>query len=78
MSKINKSFGSVFGTGISAKQGIVQDLSRLSNLGTLSHLRRTNVNIERSSKFCKCLKHIKTYRTLLNNIEHCWKLLNTY
>ena len=33
-----------------SKQGIVQDLNRLSNLGTLSHLRRTNVPIERSSK----------------------------
>ena len=40
MDSINKSFGGSFGTGISAKQGIVQDLNRNSMLGTLSHLRR--------------------------------------
>ena len=32
------------------KQGIVQDLNRLSNLGTLSHLRRTNLPLSRSAK----------------------------
>ena len=31
-------FGGVFGTGISARQGIVQDLNRNSMLGTLSHI----------------------------------------
>ena len=40
LNNINKSFGAVFGTGISAKQGIVQDLNRLSMLGSLSHVRR--------------------------------------
>ena len=37
---IIKSFGSVFGTGLSGRQGIVQDLNRNAMLGTLSHLRR--------------------------------------
>ena len=32
------------------KQGIVQDLNRLSNLGSISHLRRTNLPLSRSSK----------------------------
>ena len=32
------------------KQGIVQDLNRLSNLGTISHLRRTNLPLSRSAK----------------------------
>ena len=36
---IIKSFGSVFGTGLSGRQGIVQDLNRNAMLGTLSHLR---------------------------------------
>ena len=40
MNNISKSFGSSFGTGISARQGIVQDLNRISMLGTLSHIRR--------------------------------------
>jgi len=40
MDVIVKSFGSVFGTGVSGRQGIVQDLNRNAMLGTLSHLRR--------------------------------------
>jgi len=40
MDVIVKSFGSVFGTGLSGRQGIVQDLNRNAMLGTLSHLRR--------------------------------------
>ena len=40
MDIIMKSFGSVFGTKLSARQGIVQDLNRNVMLGTLSHLRR--------------------------------------
>tara|TARA_B100000900_G_scaffold416092_1_gene449021 strand:- start:413 stop:4141 length:3729 start_codon:yes stop_codon:yes gene_type:complete len=40
MDSIVKSFGSVFGTGLSGRQGIVQDLNRAAMLGTLSHLRR--------------------------------------
>tara|TARA_B110000858_G_scaffold39087_1_gene44301 strand:+ start:953 stop:5107 length:4155 start_codon:yes stop_codon:yes gene_type:complete len=40
MNSINKSFGGTFGTSISARQGIVQELNRLSMLGTLSHIRR--------------------------------------
>ena len=40
MDIIVKSFGSVFGTGLSGRQGIIQDLNRNAMLGTLSHLRR--------------------------------------
>ena len=40
LDSIVKSFGSVFGTGLSGRQGIVQDLNRNAMLGTLSHLRR--------------------------------------
>ena len=40
MDVIVKSFGSVFGTGLSGRQGIIQDLNRNAMLGTLSHLRR--------------------------------------
>ena len=40
MDNIVKSFGSVFGTKLSGKQGIVQDLNRNAMLGTLSHTRR--------------------------------------
>ena len=38
MDTIVKSFGAVFGTNLSARQGIVQDLNRNTMLGTLSHL----------------------------------------
>ena len=37
MDSINKSFGARFGTGISCRQGIVQDLNRNAMLGT-SHI----------------------------------------
>ena len=40
MNNIIKSFGAVFGTGLSGRQGIIQDLNRNAMLGTLSHIRR--------------------------------------
>ena len=40
MDTIVKSFGARFGTGLSSRQGIVQDLNRNVMLGTLSHIRR--------------------------------------
>ena len=40
METLIKSFGSIFGTKMSGRQGIVQDLNRNVMLGTLSHLRR--------------------------------------
>ena len=40
METLEKSFGAVFGTALSGRQGIVQDLNRLSMLGALSHIRR--------------------------------------
>ena len=40
MDSISKSFGARFGTGLSSRQGIVQDLNRNVMLGTLSHIRR--------------------------------------
>lgn len=40
MKTFPKSFGATFGTGLSARQGIVQDLNRNVMLGTLSHTRR--------------------------------------
>jgi len=40
MDNISKSFGAGFGTGISSRKGIVQDLNRISMLATLSHIRR--------------------------------------
>ena len=50
MNKISNSFGGVFGTGISARQGIVQDLNRNSMLGTLSHIRRLIIPLPSGSK----------------------------
>lgn len=50
MNEITRSFGSTFGTGISAKQGIVQDLNRVSMLGTLSHIRRLRFPLPSGSK----------------------------
>ena len=50
MDSIVKSFGSVFGTGLSGRQGIVQDLNRASMLGTLSHLRRLSNPLPSGSK----------------------------
>ena len=47
---IHKSFGSRFGTGISSKEGIVQDLNRNVMLGTLSHIRRIVYPLPRGSK----------------------------
>ena len=50
METITKSFGARFGTGISARQGIVQDLSRNVMLGTLSHTRRLSTPLPAGSK----------------------------
>ena len=50
MNSINKSFGARFGTGISARQGIVQDLNRNAMLGTLSHIRRLSTPLPAGSK----------------------------
>ena len=50
MDNISKSFGSSFGTGISARKGIVQDLNRISMLGTLSHIRRLSYPLPAGSK----------------------------
>ena len=50
MDNISKSFGASFGTGISARKGIVQDLNRISALGTLSHIRRLSYPMQSGSK----------------------------
>ena len=50
MDSINKSFGARFGTGISSRQGIVQDLNRNVMLGTLSHIRRLSTPLPSGSK----------------------------
>ena len=50
LDNISKSFGSVFGTGLSGRQGIVQDLNRNAMLGTLSHLRRLSNPLPSGSK----------------------------
>jgi DNA-directed RNA polymerase II subunit RPB2 len=50
MDNISKSFGASFGTGISARKGIVQDLNRISMLGTLSHIRRLSYPLPAGSK----------------------------
>jgi len=50
LNTIVKSFGSVFGTGLSGRQGIVQDLNRNAMLGTLSHLRRLSNPLPPGSK----------------------------
>jgi len=50
MDNISKSFGGSFGTGISARKGIVQDLNRISMLGTLSHIRRLSYPMAAGSK----------------------------
>ncbi len=50
MDNISKSFGASFGTGISSRKGIVQDLNRISMLGTLSHIRRLSYPMEAGSK----------------------------
>lgn len=50
MDTLMKSFGSRFGTGISARQGIVQDLNRNCMLGTLSHIRRLVTPLASGSK----------------------------
>tara|TARA_Y100000590_G_scaffold1391_1_gene1767 strand:- start:4388 stop:8089 length:3702 start_codon:yes stop_codon:yes gene_type:complete len=50
MDSINKSFGARFGTGISSRQGIVQDLNRNVALGTLSHIRRLSTPLPSGSK----------------------------
>ncbi len=50
METITKSFGARFGTGISSRQGIVQDLNRNNMLGTLSHIRRLSIPLPAGSK----------------------------
>ena len=50
MNTIIKSFGARFGTGISSRQGIVQDLNRNVMLGTLSHIRRLSTPLPSGSK----------------------------
>ena len=50
MDSITKSFGARFGTAISSRQGIVQDLNRNSMLGTLSHTRRLSYPLPAGSK----------------------------
>ena len=50
MESITKSFGASFGTGLSARKGIVQDLNRISMLGTLSHIRRLSYPLPNGSK----------------------------
>ena len=50
METISKSFGARFGTGLSARQGIVQDLNRNVMLGTLSHIRRLSNPLPPGSK----------------------------
>jgi DNA-directed RNA polymerase, beta subunit/140 kD subunit len=50
MDTIVKSFGARFGTGISSRQGIVQDLNRNVMLGTLSHIRRLSYPLPSGSK----------------------------
>ena len=47
---IVKSFGATFGTNLSARQGIVQDLNRNTMLGTLSHIRRLSFPLPAGSK----------------------------
>ena len=50
MDSISKSFGAAFGTGVSSRKGIVQDLNRISMLGTLSHIRRLSYPLPAGSK----------------------------
>ena len=50
MESITKSFGARFGTAISSRQGIVQDLNRNVMLGTLSHIRRLSYPLPAGSK----------------------------
>ena len=50
METIVRSFGARFGTGLSARQGIVQDLNRNVMLGTLSHIRRLSYPLPSGSK----------------------------
>ena len=44
MDELLRSFGSKFG-GVTKRDGIVQPLNRVQNLGTLSHIRRINTSI---------------------------------
>ena len=50
MDTIAKSFGARFGTGLSSRQGIVQDLNRNVMLGTLSHIRRLSYPLPSGSR----------------------------
>ena len=49
MNTIVKSFGAKFGTGISARQGIVQDLNRC-HVRNISHIRRLSTPLPAGSK----------------------------
>ena len=49
MDSISKSFGASFGTGLSCEKGIIQDLNRISMLGTL-HIRRLSYPLPAGSK----------------------------
>ena len=50
LNTITKSFGARFGTGVSSRQGIVQELNRNVMLGTLSHTRRIAISLPSGSK----------------------------
>ena len=50
MDDIVKSFGAIFGSKLSGRQGIVQDLNRTSMIGTLSHSRRLSYPLPSGSK----------------------------
>ena len=50
MNTIVKSFGAKFGTGLSARDGVVQDLNRNVMLGTLSHTKRLLTPLPAGSK----------------------------
>jgi len=50
MNNIVKSFGAIFGTKESGRQGIIQDLNRNVMLGTLSHTRRLSYPMAGDSK----------------------------
>ena len=50
MNTVVRSFGARFGTGLSSRQGIVQDLNRNVMLGTLSHIRRLSIPLPAGSK----------------------------
>ena len=60
MNTIVKSFGAKFGTGLSARDGVVQDLNRNVMLGTLSHTKRLLTPLPAGSK---AIGHRKLHNT---------------